>query len=178
MKFNEISTKLKDKDIVIRIAMLTLIAVIGLVGYRTYYTPLPQITVRIIATIMQYFIGIIPITVNNSILLVIGGQIVSVNISYECVGAYIILLFPFVIFLTPKITLKHRFASLLFLPFLYASNIVRITLGILAGVTTGEIQAMELFHSTVGQVFMFGFLVACYLLFLSMFGYYKMPQKN
>jgi exosortase/archaeosortase family protein len=80
-------------------------------------------------------------------------------------------------FMLPDITLKHRLISLLLLPMIFLSNIMRIVLGILLGIHT-NMHLMVLFHDTLGQVFVLISMVAMLLIFLNVFGYTKLKRRS
>lgn len=136
---------------------------------------LSESTSRYLATVLSYFVGITPVTEGNILFLRMDDHIFPILISFECTGFMFISIFILIMFLMPKINLKHRLLSLLALPLIYLVNIARIVLGVMIGSYT-NIRVMTFFHDTVGQVFLLIFTVAALVLFLNIFGYIKLKR--
>lgn len=158
-----------DTDKAIRLAVLCLVLAIFIIGYPNYF-PIPQITALLIAKILGCFIGASPIASQNSVLLSINNEIVSMDISPECSALIAMLLFIFVMFITPGIKLQHRLYSLLFIPVLYAVNLFRIVSEVFVG-SRLNIEMMSIYHAGVGQVVFFSAMILLYIGFLKIFGY-------
>lgn len=165
-----------DIDKVIRLVVLCLLLGILIIGYPDYF-PIPQITALLIAKILGCFIGASPIVSQNSVLLSINNEIVSMDISPECSALIAMLLFIFVMFITPGIKLKHRLYSLLFIPILYVANLFRITSEVFIG-SIFNIEAMSIFHAGIGQVVFFSTMILLYIGFLKIFGYLNNNCKS
>lgn len=136
---------------------------------------LSELTSRYVATVLSYFVGIIPATAGNILFLKMNDYIVPILISFGCTGFMFISIYTLVMFIMPGISLKHRFISLLLLPLIYLVNIARIVLGIILGIYT-NIRTMIFFHDTVGQVFLLIFTVVTLVMFLNIFGYIKLKR--
>lgn len=158
-----------NMDKVIRFIVLCLVFGIFIIGYPNYF-PIPQITALLIAKILGCFIGAAPIVSKNSIFLNINNEIVSMDISPECSALIAMLLFIFVMFITPGIKLKHRLYSLIFIPILYAVNLFRIVSEIFVG-SRVSIEMMPIYHAGIGQVMFFSTMILLYIGFLKIFGY-------
>lgn len=158
-----------DIDKIVRLAVLCFLLGIFIIGYPNYF-PIPQITALLTAKILGCFIGASPIVSQNSVLLSINNDIVSLDISPECSALIAMLLFISVMFITPGIKLKHRLYSLLFIPILYFVNLLRITFEVFVG-TRFNIEAMSLFHAGIGQIMFFSTMILLYIGFLKIFGY-------
>lgn len=137
---------------------------------------LSEITSQYVATVLSYFVGIIPATAGNILFLKMNDHIVSILISFECTGLMFISIFILTIFMMPKISLKHRLLSLLLLPLIYLINIARIVIGIILGIYT-NIHTMIFFHDTVGQIILLIFTVMALVIFLNIFGYIKLKRN-
>jgi len=137
---------------------------------------LSELTTQLVATVLSYFVGIIPATAGNILFLKMDDQIVPILITFGCTGFMFISVYTLIMFVMPGISLKHRLISLLVLPIIYLSNIARVVVGIMLGVHT-NIPLMVLFHDTVGQVFVFIFMTGMLLIFLNIFGYIKLRRS-
>lgn len=137
---------------------------------------LSELTTQWVAAVLSYFVGIIPATAGNILFLKMDDHIVPILITFGCTGFMFISVYTLIMFVMPGISLKHRFISLLLLPFIYLSNIARIVVGIMLGVHT-NVRLMSLFHDTVGQVFVFIFMAGMLLIFLNIYGYIKLSRS-
>jgi len=160
----------------IQLTALGTIFVLTVSGILNGFKPMPEITTYFVAKMFYVFTGVMPAIVDSSMLLNIDGEIIVLDVSMECSGLIVMLLFAFVMFLTPHIKLSHRFGSLMFIPALYLVNIFRIVSEILLG-NASNIHYMQLYHSSVGQVTFFGAMIVAYLGFLYMFGYLGNVRK-
>jgi exosortase/archaeosortase family protein len=158
-----------DLDKVIRLAVLCLVLGVFIIGYPNYF-PIPQVTALLIAKILGCFIGASPIVSQNSVLLSINNEVVSMDVSPECSALIAMLLFIFVMFITPGIKVQHRLYSLLFIPILYAVNLLRIISEVFVG-SRFNIETMSIYHAGVGQIVFFSTMILLYIGFLKIFGY-------
>jgi|GEM_PF-1438997 len=163
-------------DKAIRFSVLFMVLSITVIGYPDY-APIPQITALLIAKILSYFLGAVPVVYGNSVLLRIDNEIISMDISPECSALIAMLLFIFVIFITPGIKLQHRLYSLLFILVLYIVNLFRIISEVLIG-SRSNIETMSIYHAGVGQVVFFSAMILLYISFLKMFGYMNNRDKH
>jgi exosortase/archaeosortase family protein len=69
------------------------------------------------------------------------------------------------VFIAPGFSLRHRLFALAFLPVLFLGNVVRIMLGVLAGVHFSA-DASIFFHNTFGQVLIFFWVLICFIVWL------------
>lgn len=134
-----------------------------------------ELTTRYVATVLSFYMGIAPVTAGNVLFLKMDDYIIPILISFGCTGFMFISIFTLVMFMIPGISLKHRFISLLLLPLIYLANIARIVLGVILGIYT-NVRMMTFFHDTVGQVFLFIFMVGILIIFLNIFGYIKLKR--
>lgn len=160
--------------------LLRTLFIIALIGYFIIaypnFKPFPQLTATIVSLIMFLYSGTVPVVYNNIIFVNLYNQIYQIDVSVECSGIALVLIFGIVMFITPGIKMKHRIYSLLFLPIIYMSNAIRISLSILFGQLT-TVNGLLIFHSSIGQVLIFTAMISCYILFLKLFGYLKV-NKN
>jgi exosortase/archaeosortase family protein len=159
------------KDNIIILTVILLICLYLLLKYPEY-KPLPEITAKGVSYILGPFFGFQPLTYNNIILLNLENRFITLTISPECSGILIISIFIFVIFITPKLKLKHKFLSLLFVPLIILLNIIRIALGVVVGTKMSSTEILLIFHNSFGQVFIFFVLIIVYIIFLKIYGYY------
>lgn len=162
------------KEHCIRGAVIAMIFGIVVLGYP-YYEPLPRITAYLVAQLLSVFIGSSPAVSDNVVLLSINDGLAAINISTECSGFIVLLLFEFVMFLTPRIELKHRFYSLIFIPVIYLANIIRIASAVVIG-EISNIDTMMIYHNSMGQIIFFAMLIISYIAFLYIFGYLKVEK--
>jgi exosortase/archaeosortase family protein len=87
------------------------------------------------------------------------------ELSSECSGLLVYLMFLIGISVVPHFTLHHRLIALVFLPILFFGNTLRILFGILIGYQF-SVNASEFFHATVGQVLIFFWVLLCFILWL------------
>ena len=159
------------KDNVIILTVIVLMCLYLLLQYPEY-KPLPEITAKGVSYILSPIFGFQPLNYNNIILLNLENRIITLTVSPECSGILVISIFIFVIFITPKIKLKHKFLSLLFVPLIIFLNIIRIALGVVVGTRMSSTEILLIFHNSLGQVFLFFVLITVYIIFLKIYGYY------
>lgn len=138
------------------------------------FKPFPEITAFLVAYILGFF-GVI--AVNWGHLLVVEG-LPGLEVSAECSGIILMMIFPLTIFLIPSVKIGHRLASLAFIPVLFLGNIIRITVDVLIGIHYST-DLLIFFHDTIGQVFIFFWAIGLYLIWLRMFNNFpkeKVPR--
>lgn len=155
------------------VIIVTILSFTILMYFKSIF--LSEIATQYVATVLNYFIGIVPVTAGNILFLNMNDQIVPILISFDCTGFMFISIFILIMFMMPEISLKHRIISLLLLPLIYLANVARIVFGIILGINT-NIRMMTFFHDTVGQVFLLVFTVVALVLFLNIFGYIKFKR--
>lgn len=138
------------------------------------FEPFPEVTAFLVAKLLV-LLGVN--AVNWGHLLLVEG-IPGLEVSAECSGIILMMIFPLTIFLIPSVQLRHRLASLLFIPILFFGNVLRITVDALVGVYYSP-DMILFFHDTVGQVFIFFWAIVLYLVWLRLFNNFpreKMPH--
>lgn len=128
------------------------------------FHPFPEVTAFLVAELLGLF-GVI--AVNWGHLLVVEG-LPGLEVSAECSGIILMMIFPLTIFLIPSVDIKHRLASLFFIPILFLGNIIRITVDVLIGIHYST-DLLIFFHDTIGQVFIFFWAITLYLIWLRLF---------
>lgn len=136
-----------------------------LVSQFPYFYPFPEWTSILSAALLR---GIGTPAIPYQHFLVVPNLPV-LEISAECSGVVLMMIFPLIIFLIPGINIRHRLGSLLFLPILYFGNLLRIVLDVQLGLAYGT-TALEFFHDTLGQVFIFLWAIIVYIVWLRIFG--------
>jgi exosortase/archaeosortase family protein len=128
------------------------------------FKPFPEITAFLVAKLLGLF-GIVAVSWGH--LLVVDG-LPGLEVSAECSGIILMMIFPLTIFLIPSVQLNHRLASLLFVPLLFFGNILRITADALIGLHY-SVDMILFSHNTLGQVFIFFWAIGLYLIWLRLF---------
>ena len=163
-----------NKDSIIRgTVMFTIVGyvIITYPGYEPFTT--------IAASLMTWMLSLYfeSWSYGNHMVFTDSGKYYGFITSPECSGVLVMLVFLFVVFMTPNIKLKHRFYSIAFLPILFILNSIRVLFGImLADLTT--MSNLSFYHATIGQVFMFVSMIVIYVMFLRMFGYFKKDKDR
>lgn len=165
-----------NRDKLIRTTVILLIGGYFLLTFPNF-EPFPQITTQLVAIVLSLYIGVTPVYHDNHIFLNLYDQISVINISPECSGVILLSVFALVMFITPHIKLWHRFCALLFLPLILLANVFRIVSGIIIGDYT-SVEILLLYHSSFGQVFIFLVVIASFIWFLKLFGYFKYDLLN
>lgn len=140
-------------------------------NYPRFY-PFPEATTHGVASMLTIF-GFDATPYKN---FVVVNNFPPIEVSAECSGIILLLMFPLVILLMPHVSLPHRLAALLFLPLLFAGNILRISIDALIGIHTSP-DTLIFFHNTVGQVFIFAWAIMIYILWLKTFGNFPRDEK-
>ncbi|MDP2666010.1 MAG: exosortase/archaeosortase family protein [Candidatus Diapherotrites archaeon] len=159
---------------------IVLLVVGGILAYAVlefpYYYPFPELTSWLAAIILN-LIGVFSAPWGNY--LVVEG-LPPLEVSAECSGVVLMLIFPLTIFLMPVFPLTHRVASLLFVPFLFLGNTLRIVADVLVGLQFSP-EALILHHDSVGQVMIFFWAIFMYIAWLIIFGHFPkehLPKLN
>jgi exosortase/archaeosortase family protein len=150
-------------DIAIRASLILLCVAYLLIGFPSY-EPLPKITSNADA----FFLNTIGMhTINEGRFLVVSFPGVNriYELSSECCGLILFAMFFIAVFLVPNFSYKHRLIAVLFLPLIFFGNILRIALGIIIGYHFSA-DASMFFHDTFGQIFIFVWVIVCFLLWL------------
>jgi exosortase/archaeosortase family protein len=150
-------------DIAIRVGLILACVAYLIIGFPSY-EPLPKITSNADA----YFLNTVGVhTVNEGRFLVVSFPQSDriYELSSECCGLILFAMYFIAVFLVPNFSYKHRIIALLFLPLIFLGNIVRIALGIVIGYHF-SVDASMFFHDTFGQILIFVWVVACFLLWL------------
>lgn len=163
--------KMSKKETAVQLCVIIAI-VVYLISAYPVFSPVPEITTTASVWLLSFFVGVAPAHQGNIMFISLNDQTRLVNISAECSGIAIIAIFVLVIFITPGIKLQHRFLSFIFLPVLWGANVIRIVSGIMLGTLT-NVDMLLIFHSSIGQVIVFTAMIMSYIIFLKMFGYFK-----
>lgn len=175
MNYNVLKNNI-SKDIIMRMAVLLTIITYIVTNYPKF-RPFPNMTANLISWMLSIYLGRMPTIDNNIFFMKMHGYTYVFRTSVECSGLFIMLAFITVIFVTPRIRLKHRFYSIIFLPVLFILNSIRVTSGIIfADMTTME--NLSIYHSTMGQILIFIFMTGLYAIFLKMFGYFHIDSDK
>lgn len=137
-----------------------------------YFYPFPETT----SWLTSHFLSIFGIEALAYQHFLIVQNIPVLEISAECSGVVLLMVFPLIIFLIPDVDIRHRLGSLLFLPVLYLGNILRIAIDVWIGLTYG-VDALGFFHDTLGQIFIFFWTIILYILWLHLFGNFPHEQR-
>ena len=161
-------------DIAIRASLILLCVAYLIAGFPSY-EPLSKITSNADAFVLNT-IGVH--TVNEGRYLVVAFPQVSriYELSSECCGLILFAMFFIAVFLVPNFSYKHRLVAVLFLPIIFFGNIVRIALGVLIGYHVSA-DASVFFHDTFGQIFIFIWVIVCFLLWLKITRNFPSEEK-
>lgn len=142
--------------------------VVLLLGYAITQFPnypvFPELTGAISAFILNT-LGIFSIAKDNHLWV---ATLPQLNISAECSGVALAIIFPLIIFLLPYFPLRQRIASLFFVPILFLGNVLRIVIDVLVGIHFST-ESLIFFHDGIGQVFIFAWAIGCYIIWLLIF---------
>ena len=154
-------------------SLVILLMLLYLITRFPYFYPFPETTGWSTAQVLT-LLGMQAISVEN--LLIVQGLPVM-EVSAECSGVVLMIIFMLVIFLIPGIKLSHRMGSVFFIPVLYFGNIIRLTIDTLAGLKFGP-EALVFFHDTLGQVFIFFWTIMLYIIWLRLFDNFPREKRT
>lgn len=157
-------------DIIIRTLVISVMIIYLLINYPDF-TIFTNAVTGSAALALSIYYGIVPAYYENYIFINMHDGLKIINISSECSGIILLLVFAFVVFIMPHIRLRHRFCALMFLPIIYIANVFRIVSGIIVGDYT-NVQMLLLYHSSIGQVLIFLAMILSLISFLKLFGYF------
>lgn len=144
--------------------VVILLAILGYVAWSMpHFYPFPETTAFVISEMMNEF----DYNVVNYKHHIIANGFDPVTVSSECSGIIIMIAFVLTIQLMPMLTIFQKFTAILLVPVIYAGNIMRIFMSMIAGIK-GNVDAMMFIHDTVGQIFLFFWAVAVYVVWLKM----------
>lgn len=150
--------------LVVSLLAVGAIAALAVAGYPSYQ-PLPQWTGILSANVLNS-VGIFSAAWGDYLIV---ENLPPLKISAECSGIVLLLVFPLTIFLMPVFPLTQRFASLLFVPFLFFGNTMRIITDVLVAKYISP-DMLLFYHDSLGQVFIFFWGITAYLVWLIIFG--------
>ncbi|MEM3075085.1 MAG: exosortase/archaeosortase family protein [Candidatus Pacearchaeota archaeon] len=153
---------------IVRFSILFIFILYLIITWQFEFYPIPKITTYTVSLIAN-FINIPTYIYNNLLIVDLGGLKKIFNISSECSGVVLFIIFIFSTFLIPGYKLKHRIISLLFIPFLLIANSLRILMSVVIAKYYG-VGLSLFFHDTIGQVFIFGVGITSYLVWLKITG--------
>jgi len=163
-------------DKILTMLFVIIIIITNILYYPSYYI-LTNLTVYLIAEILTLYLNITPLICCNDIILNVDNVITLINVSPECSGFLFISCSILLIWILPNINLKHRILSLLLIPMIYITNLIRITLSLIIGINT-NVEIMIYSHRTIGQIFMLICVILLNIGFLNMFGYINFKRND
>jgi exosortase/archaeosortase family protein len=150
--------KLNEKYVRTSAIMLIISTIIW---FYPRYDMLTSTTVKSVAVLSTYIIGVVPAYSNNTIMYNFGGM----TVSPECSGVIMMFVFLIVVWFIPNLSLITRIGGIILVPILYVTNILRLLIAVEIGNIYGA-TAVTVFHATIGQLFSFVILVGCFIMFL------------
>lgn len=160
---------------ILRIALFFLI-VLGILIFHPGYAPLPQFT-TIAVTSVSSFLGIHSSHYDRFMMIDMGDYYRVFELSAECAGLYLYAIFLLFLLLIPFFSIKFRLFGLLLFPLLFLANIVRIFFSVFTAKYV-SIGFSEVFHNTIGQVFIFGCGVLWLILLFKITGNFPGVKKG
>lgn len=163
-----------NKDTIVRATVM-----LSITGYVVVTYPSYEPFTTIAASLMTWMLSLYfdAWSYGNHMVFFDSGKYYGFVTSPECSGVLVMLVFLFVVFMTPNIKLQHRFYSMVFLPILFILNSVRVLFGIiLADLTT--MSNLSFYHATIGQIFMFLSMIVVYVVYLRIFGYFNKDKDR
>lgn len=154
----------------LKIGLILMVFLYFVFNYPSFY-PFPEITSKLVAKTLT-IVGMDVTPYKN---MLVADNFPAIEVSAECSGIILLLIFPLIIFLIPYIPLSHRFAALLFIPILFLGNIIRIAIDVFIGFHYSP-EMLIFFHNTVGQVFIFFWAISLYVIWLKIFG--NFPKES
>lgn len=164
-----------NKSIIIRISVISLILLWIIFSYPNFY-PIPELTTKS----MQYSLSLLNIdslAYNKYLVADMNGLNKIFSISWECAGLILYSIFIIGAFMFPKIPMKLRFMSILFIPLLFIANIFRMILSV---ITAKYINAdfSVIFHNSIGQILIFGLAIAIFISWIKASNKYILKYAN
>jgi exosortase/archaeosortase family protein len=98
------------------------------------------------------------------------------ELSSECCGLILFAMFFIAVFLVPNFSYKHRLIAVFFIPVIFLGNILRIAFGVIIGYHFSA-DASIFFHDTFGQMFIFVWVIVCFLLWLKITKNFPSEEK-
>lgn len=149
----------------IRSIVLLMLAGYIIASYPNYET-LTSLTVASLAMVSSLYIGVIPIHESNSIFFNFNG-ITPLIVSPECSGLTVITVFTAIVWLVPCVSIKRRTYALLLIPVLFAINVSRLLIAVIIG-DKFSVDALSVYHGTLGQLFIFVTMIMCFAIFMKL----------
>ncbi|MBU1940647.1 MAG: archaeosortase/exosortase family protein [Candidatus Thermoplasmatota archaeon] len=128
------------------------------------YKPLPQITAYLNAQLLQ-LLHISAVAVDNLIVVSFPEVTRIYELSSECSGLVLYIMFLVGIFIVPAFSLRHRLIALGFVPLLFFGNTLRVLAGVMVGYHFSA-ESSEFFHDTFGQIIIFSWVLVCFIIWL------------
>lgn len=152
-----------NKENIVRIGVIGAI-VSWLIFAYPIYNPFQKITI----SALKFFLTLIKIKTTNvqNYIVVQFSDIKIFKLSIECAGVVLIAIFLIGIFITPNIQFMIRLLGLLFVPIIFLANIARIMMTIIVADYSPKISIFV--HNSVGQLFILGVAVICYVYFIKL----------
>jgi len=150
-------------DLLVR-GLVVSACLVYLIVFFPVYEPLPSLTSKADAVLLNS-VGVFSIPVGRYLVVSFENVDRIYELSWECCGLVVYVMFLVGVFVAPGFSLRHRLLALAFLPVLFLGNVFRIMLGVLAGVHF-SVDASVFFHNTFGQVLIFFWVLVCFIVWL------------
>lgn len=162
-----------NKDLAIRISVIASI-VAYMIAFYPGYEGITNTTARLLSVVSSWYLGVVPAYFNDYVIFNFK-EITPLKLSPECSGLTVVIIFIIVVWLIPNVRLKNRIYALVFVPILYFANIIRLLMAVIIGDKI-NVNALSIYHGTVGQLFIFVMLIACFMIFIK-FQRSNIPQQ-
>lgn len=150
-----------------KIRSIVLLILVGyIVTFYPSYKDLTSLTVSSLAIVSSLYIGVIPVHGTNDIFFNFNG-ITPLIVSPECSGLTVITVFTAIVWLVPGISIKRRIYALLLIPVLFAVNVLRLLMAVIIGDKI-NVNALSIYHGTLGQLFIFVAMISCFVIFMAL----------
>jgi exosortase/archaeosortase family protein len=139
--------------------------IILLIGYILLafplFEPFPSFTAEVTSSVL-HLIGVNSSAVDN---VLVSEGFNPLNVTLECSGIILVLVFIVTIHVLPVMELGKKAGSLLLIPGIFLGNVLRLAMSVVIGEHFGQ-EAMQFFHFSIGQVFVFAWTIALYIAWL------------
>ena len=166
---------IKLKESIIRISVISILLLWLILAYPSF-SPLPQI----VSKSMQFSLSLLNIdSVNYGKYLLVDMQGINraFSVSWECSGLILYGIFMLGVFAFPKILMKARLMSILFLPLIFIANIFRMLLSVIIA-KYWNVKYSVIFHNSIGQILIFGLAISIYVAWIKMANKYSLKNIN
>lgn len=126
-------------------------------------------TIKLISLSLKLF-GLESYPKNNLLLVTSPNSNKIIDISIECSGILLLLLFSSICGLSPNMDFKKKLIGIPFISLLYLGNIVRVVINILFGFYF-SFDLLTFFHNTIGNIMIFIWLFLLYFCWMHCIGF-------